>query len=82
MADNEDIKAKMREALDRKKPHDPGVTHADHHKGQGAPAQGRGVLNPGSIGRHRQRTLTGLPRSGTRPPGRRPRRSPQRPRTD
>jgi hypothetical protein len=40
MADNEDIKAKMREALDRKKPHDPGVTHADHHKGQGAPSQG------------------------------------------
>jgi hypothetical protein len=32
MADNNDIKAKMREALERKQPHDPGVEHSDHQK--------------------------------------------------
>jgi hypothetical protein len=31
MTDNEDIKAKMREALDRKKPHD-SVEHDEHNK--------------------------------------------------
>lgn len=40
MADNEDIKAKMREALDRKQSHDPGVEHADHHEGKGGHSQG------------------------------------------
>jgi hypothetical protein len=42
MTDNEDIKAKMREALDRKKAHDPGVEHEDHHKGGGPKNQGPG----------------------------------------
>ena len=42
MADNDDIKAKMREALDRKKPHDPGVEHADHHEGGGKPSSKKG----------------------------------------
>ncbi len=40
MSDNEDIKAKMREALDRKKPHDKGVEHEDHAKGSGANTHG------------------------------------------
>ncbi|MCU0277417.1 MAG: DUF5302 domain-containing protein [Candidatus Nanopelagicales bacterium] len=35
MSDNEDIKAKMREALERKKPHDPGVEHDEHRKEHG-----------------------------------------------
>ena len=29
---NEDLKAKMREALERKKAHDNGVDHAEHQK--------------------------------------------------
>ncbi|MEI2642293.1 MAG: DUF5302 domain-containing protein [Candidatus Nanopelagicales bacterium] len=40
MADNEDLKAKMREALDRKQSHDKGVEHADHHEGKGGHSQG------------------------------------------
>lgn len=39
MTDNEDIKAKMREALDRKKPHD-NVEHAEHRKEKGAQTHG------------------------------------------
>jgi len=35
MAENEDLKAKMREALDRKKANDTGVEHAAHDKGRG-----------------------------------------------
>ena len=38
---NEDLKAKMREALDRKKANDHGVDHADHDKGH-AEAHGPG----------------------------------------
>jgi hypothetical protein len=34
MAENDDIKAKMREALDRKKSNDKGVEHANHDKGR------------------------------------------------
>lgn len=54
MTDNEDIKAKMREALDRKKAHDPGVEHEDHHKGGGPKNQGPGtgaVVAPVSVAR-------------------------------
>lgn len=40
MANNDDIKAKMRQALDRKKPHDPGVEHAEHHEREGGGPQG------------------------------------------
>ena len=32
MTDNEDIKAKMREALDRKRPHDSAEGHEEHRK--------------------------------------------------
>ncbi|HEY0888040.1 MAG TPA: DUF5302 domain-containing protein [Nocardioides sp.] len=31
---NDDLKAKMREALDRKKSHDAGVEHQSHDKGR------------------------------------------------
>ena len=33
MAENDDLKAKMREALDRKKANDQGVQQASHDKG-------------------------------------------------
>ena len=38
-ADTDAIKAKMREALDRKKPHD-SVEHAEHRKEKGAQTHG------------------------------------------
>ncbi|MEZ5186948.1 MAG: DUF5302 domain-containing protein [Candidatus Nanopelagicales bacterium] len=40
MADNEDIKAKMREALDRKQSHDPGVESEEHRKDHGPETHG------------------------------------------
>lgn len=40
MADNEDIKAKMREALDRKQSHDPGVESEEHRKEHGPETHG------------------------------------------
>ncbi|HET7736815.1 MAG TPA: DUF5302 domain-containing protein [Nocardioidaceae bacterium] len=46
MADNEDLKAKMREALDRKKANDTGVEHASHDRGHAeahGPAAGKRV---------------------------------------
>jgi hypothetical protein len=46
MAENEDLKAKMREALDRKKANDAGVEHANHDKGHAeshGPAGGKRV---------------------------------------
>ncbi len=39
MTDNEDIKAKMREALDRKKSHD-SVEHKEHAKEKGPDTHG------------------------------------------
>lgn len=39
MSDNEDIKAKMREALDRKKPHDD-VNTTEHRKQKGQQTHG------------------------------------------
>lgn len=39
MADNEDIKAKMREAMERKQPHD-AVDHEEHKKEHGPQTQG------------------------------------------
>lgn len=39
MSDNEDIKAKMREALDRKKPHDD-VASNEHRKEKGQKSHG------------------------------------------
>ena len=54
MADNEDLKAKMREALDRKKAHDPGVEHEDHHKGGGPKNQGPGDGGSGGPGFRRK----------------------------
>ena len=53
-SDNEDIKAKMREALDRKKAHDPGVEHEDHHKGGGPKNQGPGDGGSGGPGFRRK----------------------------
>ena len=46
MAENDDIKAKMREALDRKKANDQGVEHASHDRGHAeahGPAGGKRV---------------------------------------
>jgi hypothetical protein len=40
MADNDDIKAKMKEALDRKQSHDPGVEHSEHTKERGPETHG------------------------------------------
>lgn len=54
MTDNDDIKAKMREALDRKKPHDPGVEHEDHHKGGGPKTPGPGDGGSGGPGFRRK----------------------------
>ena len=45
-ASNEDLKAKMREALDRKHANDSGVDHADHDRGHAeahGPAGGKRV---------------------------------------
>jgi len=46
MAENDDLKAKMREALDRKKANDAGVEHASHERGRSeahGPAGGKRV---------------------------------------
>jgi hypothetical protein len=46
MADNDDLKAKMREALERKKAGDGGVKRVTHEKGRAeehGPASGRRV---------------------------------------
>ncbi|HPJ17971.1 MAG TPA: DUF5302 domain-containing protein [Actinomycetota bacterium] len=40
MADNDDIKAKMKEALERKQSHDPGVEHSEHTKERGPETHG------------------------------------------
>ena len=40
MADNDDITAKMKEALERKQSHDPGVEHSEHTKERGPETHG------------------------------------------
>jgi len=40
MADNEEIKAKMREALERKQPHDSAEHHEEHRKKKGPQTRG------------------------------------------
>ena len=50
-ADNEDLKAKMREALERKQANDRGVDHNDHKKEK--PPETHGPL--GSVHTHRRK---------------------------
>lgn len=40
MADNDDIKARMKEALERKQANDRGVEHQDHRKEKGQETHG------------------------------------------
>lgn len=51
MADNEDIKAKMKEALERKQSHDKGVEQSEHQKERGPQTHGP----EGGIHMHRRK---------------------------